>query len=313
MSGGVTLDLLCVGEPMLEFNQQPAGPDGQRHYLEHHGGDTSNAAIAAARQGCAVGYASAVGADAAGQSFLALWAREGVDAGCVRRDPAHPTAAYVVTHGPAGHEFAYYRRGSAASRMAPGDIPAAAIRGARMLYASGISQGISDSAADAVFEAIDVARAHGREVAYDTNYRARLWPVRRAAAIIHAAMAQATVALPGLDDARVLTGLSDPEAIAAFYLQLGPRLVALKMGDQGVLLATPERMWRVPPFPCVPVDATGAGDTFCGAFLARLLAGDEAHAAGRYAACAAALSTEGFGAVGPIPRASVVLGALGRK
>ena len=307
------LDLLCLGEPMLEFNQQPAGPDGQRHYLEHHGGDTSNAAIAAARQGARVGYATAVGEDAGGNSFLALWHAEGVDTACVRRDALHPTAAYVVTHSAAGHAFAYYRTGSAASRLAPGDIPATRIAGARMLYASGISQGISDSAADAVFEAIDLARGHGRAVAYDTNYRPRLWPARRAAAIIHAAVAQASVALPGLDDARLLTGLEHADAIADFYLRLGPRLVVLKMGAEGTLLATPDARWREAPFPCVPVDATGAGDTFCGSFLARLLAGDDAAAAGRYAACAAALSTEGFGAVRPIPSAAAVLAALERK
>ena len=126
-------------------------------------------------------------------------------------------------------------------------------------------------------------------------------------------MAQATVALPGLDDARTLTGLSHADAIADFYLRLGPRLVVLKMGAEGTLLATPDRRWLEPPFPCTPVDATGAGDTFCGSFLARLLAGDDAAAAGRYAACAAALSTEGFGAVRPIPSAAAVLAALGKK
>ncbi len=67
---------------------------------------------------------------------------------------------------------------------------------------------------------------------------------------------------------------------------------------------------RIAPFPCQPVDATGAGDTFGGAFVARLVAGDGLLAAGRYAAAAAALSTQGYGAVAPIPRAGQVLAAL---
>ena len=122
--------ILCLGEPMLEFNQQPAGPDGRRLYLEGHGGDTSNAAIAAARSGADVGMISALGEDAAGASFRALWQMEGVDASAVRGDAEAPTGIYFVTHGETGHDFTFYRRGSAASRMRPADMPEAAIRGA---------------------------------------------------------------------------------------------------------------------------------------------------------------------------------------
>jgi 2-dehydro-3-deoxygluconokinase len=60
----------------------------------------------------------------------------------------------------------------------------------------------------------------------------------------------------------------------------------------------------------VPVDATGAGDTFCGSFLARILAGDEPEQAARYAGVAAALKCLGYGAVGPIPRPDAVMAAM---
>ncbi len=56
-------DLLCMGEPMLEFNRQRPGPDGRVLFLEGHGGDASKAAIAAARSAASVGYVSAIGAD----------------------------------------------------------------------------------------------------------------------------------------------------------------------------------------------------------------------------------------------------------
>jgi 2-dehydro-3-deoxygluconokinase len=75
-------------------------------------------------------------------------------------------------------------------------------------------------------------------------------------------------------------------------------------------VASASERHRIAPFPCRPVDATGAGDTFGGAFVARLVAGDMLHDAARYAACAAALSTRGYGAVAPIPRAAEVRAAL---
>ena len=308
----MSVDLVCMGEPMLEFNQQPTGADRRRLYLEGPGGDTSNAAVAAARQGARVAYVTALGRDPAGDRFVELWDAEGVDHSAVARSDSRPTAVYFVTHGPKGHEFLYYRKDSAAAGMGVADVPEAMIRGAKYFYASGISQGISASAADAVFHAIAVARAAGVKVAYDTNYRPRLWPVARAAAVMHAAIGQADIALPSREDAEALTGLKDPDAIADFYLRLGPRILVLKLGAEGALLATAGGRVRIPPFPCRFVDGTGAGDTFCGSFLARLIAGDQPEAAARYAAAAAALKTEGYGAVAPIPRAAAVLAALAR-
>lgn len=299
-------DILCMGEPMLELNQQPPGPDGRVLYLEGHGGDTSNAAIAAARSGASVGYITAIGQDWPGDSFMALWRREGVDTSCVIRNPNAPTGIYLVTHDEHGHHPSFWRTGSAASRYRPQDVPEDAIRAARVLHVSGISQAISDSACDAVFHAITVAKAAGVQISYDTNLRLRLWPVRRAAAIIHAAIAQADFAFPSLEDAQALTGLSDPDAIADFYLRLGCPVVLLKLGARGALVATPARRVRIAPHRVAAVDAIGAGDAFAGAFLARHVAGEDCFAAARYANAAAALTTTGYGAVAPIPRAAAV-------
>lgn len=299
-------DILCMGEPLLEFNRQPPDAAGRALYLEGHGGDTSNAAIAAARSGATAGYVTAIGEDAAGDSFRAVWAREGVDTATVRRDATAPTGLYVVTHGEGGHRFTFYRSGSAASRYAVRDVPEAAIRAARVLHVSGISQAISTGACDAVFHAIGVAKAAGVRVSYDTNLRLGLWPAARARAVIHAAIAEADIALPSLDDAAVLTGLQAPEAIADFYLRLGCPLVLLKCGREGVLLATPDRRPRIAPCRVAAVDATGAGDTFAGAFLARTVLGDAPEVAATYANAAAALSTTGYGAVAPIPHRAAV-------
>lgn len=306
----MSVDLLCMGEPMLEFNQLPPQPDGTRHYLEGHGGDTSNAAIAAARQGASVGYITALGQDMPGESFMALWAREGVDASTVIRTDRWQTGVYFVTHDERGHHFLHYRTNSAAAMYSQADLPQEAVAACRLFYVSGISQGISNSACDAVFAAIDIARRNGAKVAYDTNYRPRLWSPARAAAIVHSAMAQSDYALPGIDDVQILTGLGEPEAILDFYLRLGPKVVVLKMGDQGAWLATPDQRVHIRPHAVKVIDATGAGDAFCGSFLARMLAGDTPEQAARYANLAAALKCTGYGAVAPIPYAAEVRAAM---
>ena len=306
----MSAELLCMGEPMLEFNQLPLQPDGARHYLEGHGGDTSNAAVAAARHGARVGMIAGLGRDMPGDSFMTLWEREGIDTSTVWRTDRYLTGVYFVTHDAAGHQFLHHRANSAAAMFGPEHVPVAAIGQARMLYLSGISQGISTIACDATLAAIEAARRHGAKVAYDTNYRPRLWPPARAAAVMRATMETVDYALPGIEDVQTLTGLTDPDAMLDFCLRLGPEVVVLKMGAAGAYLATPGARVRIPPFAVRVVDATGAGDTFGGSFLARILAGDSPEPAARYAAVAAALKCTGYGAVGPIPTPAQVNEAM---
>jgi 2-dehydro-3-deoxygluconokinase len=228
-----------------------------------------------------------------------------VDTSLVRRDAEAPTGIYFVTHDERGHHFTFYRKGSAASRFRPTDLPEQALRRAKVLHLSGITLGISDASCDAAFRAIEVAREAKVTVSVDTNLRLRLWPLRRASACIHAAVGMADLVFPSLEDAQALTGLREPDEILDFYLALCP-LVLLKLGKDGLLVANRQERRHVPGFGVEAVDATGAGDTLAGAFLARVVAGDDNWAAARYANAAAALSTTGYGAVAPIPTADAV-------
>jgi 2-dehydro-3-deoxygluconokinase len=243
-----------------------------------------------------------LGDDAFGDDFLGLWDREGVDRSAVIRRAGGRTGAYFIAYGPEGHRFSYIREGSAASRVTPDELPLNTIAAARVLHVSGISQAISSSCADAVFAALAHARASGTVVSYDTNLRLRLWPLERARAVIHAGAAMADIVKPSLDDAGALTGLEDPDRICDFYLGLGPKIVALTLGREGTLIATPDARRRIPGRPVEAVDATGAGDTFTGAFLAEWLRTDDPFRAAEYGNAAAALATLGKGAVAPMPR-----------
>jgi 2-dehydro-3-deoxygluconokinase len=216
------------------------------------------------------------------------------------------TGIYFITYGEDGHVFTYARAGSAASQVTEAELPLAQIASARVLHVSGISQAISESCADAGFAAIRAARESGTVVSYDTNLRLRLWPLDRAKAVIHAAVALSDIALPGLEDARQLTGLDAPEHVCTYYLALGCKVVALTMGKAGTMVATPERREVIPARPVEAVDATGAGDTFDGAFLAEWLNHGDPFRAASYANGAAALSTLGQGAVAPMPTRAAV-------
>ncbi|NLP64118.1 sugar kinase [Paraburkholderia sacchari] len=303
-------EVLAYGEAMIEFNQ---AEKGKPQYLQGFGGDTSNFAIAAARQGVRTGFVSAVGDDQFGRLLLDLWTSEGVDTSMVRVDASAPTGVYFVSHGPDGHAFDYLRKGSAASRYAARDLPLDALAAARVLHLSGISVAIGDAACDAAFAAIDHARANGVQVSFDTNLRLKLWPLARARAVMTEVLRVTDICLPSWDDVAALTGLDDRDAIVDRLLSLGSRVVALKLGKEGSYVATPHERRLVPGRVVAAVDATGAGDCFGGAFIARIVAGDDPFAAAQYANAAAALSTLGFGAVAPIPRRDDVERMLATK
>ncbi|RJR36382.1 MAG: sugar kinase [Desulfobacteraceae bacterium] len=314
------VEIVALGEPMLEFNASEEGALYEvKQFLAGWGGDTSNFSVAASRAGNRVGYLTRLGEDEFGESFLQLWQKEGIDTRFIEKDPTAPTGIYFISRSVRKHHFTYYRKYSAASRMTPDFLPAEYIRGARLLHVSGISQGISTSACDTVFAAIGLARDAGVLISYDPNFRPKLWNPDRARAVIHETIRQADLVFPSIEDARALSGLEEPEEIVRFYLGMGPKVVVLKMGGDGALLAAPEdsktkSIPRIQRFRCQNVDAvdmSGAGDTFDAYFVNGYLSGWPLEKCAEFANAAAALTTTGLGCVTPVPVRAQVEALLG--
>jgi 2-dehydro-3-deoxygluconokinase len=305
-----TLDMVALGEAMLEFNQTQAAPP---LYLQGFGGDTSNAALAAARAGARVAYLSRLGMDHWGDLLMQLWAREGLDTTGIARDAQAPTGVYFVSHDERGHHFSYARAGSAASRMQVSDISAhwsTLIARSHWLHLSGISLAISTSACDTAFAAMQRARRSGTRIAFDANLRLSLWPLERARACIAQAVGLCDLFLPSLDDMTALTGLQDASAVLDWSHAHGAAQVVLKLGAQGAIVSDGQQRTQLSATAVNAIDATGAGDCFAGNLLARLSHGDTLVQAARYANVAAGLSVQGRGAVEPLPTAAAVLAAL---
>jgi 2-dehydro-3-deoxygluconokinase len=309
-----TRDIVALGEAMVEFNQIPNQPQDEAPlYLQGYGGDTSNAAIAAARAGARVAYLSRLGTDRWGDRLMDLWQRENVDTRTVLRDAHAPTGIYFVSHDAQGHHFSYARAGSAASRMQAQDVLqhwGEAIAQSQWLHLSGISLAISASACDTAFAAMQHARNVGTRVALDSNLRLSLWPLARAQACIRHAISLCDLFLPSLEDITALTGLTQAQDIIHWSHAQGAAQVVLKLGADGALASDGQSQRTVPGHTAQAVDATGAGDCFAGNLLARLSAGESLWDATAYANAAASLSVQGYGAVAPLPRRDAVLNVM---
>ncbi len=297
-------DIVAIGEAMVEFNQ--TGERGGRNYLQGYGGDTSNAVIAASRQGAKCAYVTRLGSDDFGRMLLELWRGEGVDTGAIGIDPAAPTGVYFVRQLDTGRSFSYLRAGSAASRMQPGDVPESLLKNTRILHVSGISQAISPSATETVRQAMLAARAAGATVAYDPNLRLKRWPIERAREVIVATIQMSDHFLTSLDDVQLVSGFTEPRDIVGWCHRMGAKTVVLKLGRLGSLVSDGHDCIAVAAHRVEAIDATGAGDCFDGSYLACLAQGADPVSAARWASAAAALATTGYGAVDPLPQKAQV-------
>lgn len=242
------------------------------------GGDTLNTAVYMARlgeqTGVGVAYATALGDDPYSDQMLAAWRDEGVDVSHVRRTPGRLPGLYMIRTGEGGERsFHYWRSEAPAKQLFDG--PAArtlvdALAGYDWIYFSGITLGVLTLEGRlTLFETLRRASEAGARIAYDSNYRPRLWEdAGEARAANEAALGWADVALPSFDDERALYGDRNPQATAERIARVGPAEVVVKNGDREVCILHEGECFahRFPAHPA-PIDTTAAGDSFNAAYI----------------------------------------------
>lgn len=293
-----------VGECMLELQGEAFGTMRQTF-----GGDTLNSAVYLARlaagRGVEVQYATAVGTDSLSEGLLTRWQAERVGVDLVRRVQDRLPGLYLIEVDERGERrFSYWRDQSAARSYfdGPGSPLEDASERFDALYLSGISLAILPPAGrERLLALMGAMRARGALVAFDNNYRPRLWAhAAEARAVFTRAFAQATLALVTADDHQALMGLATlEEGIAAARALPAPELV-IKRGAQPTLVRS-AGAWAeaaIEPVPQV-VDTTAAGDSFAAGYLACRLLGAAAPDAARFGNRVAARVIQHRGALIP--------------
>ncbi|MBO3746531.1 bifunctional hydroxymethylpyrimidine kinase/phosphomethylpyrimidine kinase [Streptosporangiaceae bacterium NEAU-GS5] len=302
MGRSVGVDVVVVGEPLVEFSADRALGEAEVFRLSFSG-DALNASVAAAAAGAHVALVTRVGRDEFGERLIAFAAAHGVHTAWMRPGDGS-TGAYAVGADPTGSRaFAYLRAASAATRMTADDVDDSPVAEARVVLLSGVGAAVAEPT---VLRAAEVAS--GR-VVYDPNYRGRLTTPEAARRVLERVAPHAALVTPSCPgDSGPLFGTDDPDETAGKALALGARAVAVTRGPEGVLLrygggagaGTPS-LEHVPAFPAGRiVDQTGAGDAFAGALSAWLARGADLAEAVRAGAAAAAVSLEGQGGTGRV-------------
>lgn len=291
----------AMGECMIELFRRPDGS-----LTMGFGGDTLNTAVYMARLGTPVSYVTALGDDTISADMLAGWEAEGVDTAQVLRLSGRLPGLYLIETDPQGERRFLYWRDNAPARdlfVLP-QTPAllSALEEYDLLYLSGISLAIWGEAGRAeLYGLLDRVRARGGRVAFDTNWRPRLWPDKAVARQAYEeVLARTDIALPGVADLRDLFGDGDADAVLARIQSAGVPEIVVKLEEPGCLVVAGDLMQEVPAERVAQVvDTTAAGDSFSAGYLSARLAGHYPVAAARCGHRLAAIVIQHRGAIVP--------------
>lgn len=269
------LGLVTLGETMALFSPTSTGLLRHAHTLALGvAGAESNVAIGTRRLGARSAWIGRVGDDELGQLVSRTLAAERIDTGGVAVDAEAPTGVMIKEwRTPTVTRVTYYRSGSAGSRLCPHDVPADVVGAARVLHITGITPALSATARDAVYTAVEVARAGGATVALDFNYRSALWDAATAGKELRALTRLADVVFATVPEARLVTDGAEPVELAEALGTLGPRHVIIKRGERGAVAHCDGRPYERAALPVSVVDPVGAGDAFAAAYLAEMALG----------------------------------------
>lgn len=249
----------------------------------------------AARLGHSAGIIGGVGKDDFGKNILDRLRKDGVDCSYVLESETGATGVAFVT---------YFSDGSRKFIFHMGNTPAAeakmpqkeALSGVRYFHVMGCSLLSNKNFAKEILSTMKLAKNLGAKISFDPNIRKELMHDEGVTEIISEVMSNTNIFLPGVDELLQITGKSTVEAAAeACFENSQLEILVLKNGSRGCSIYTRGGKSDISAFPIEPVDATGAGDCFDGAFICGLLEGKDLTEAARMASAAGALNTMAFG------------------
>ena len=294
--------IVIMGECMVELYQLV-----DNVYHQNFAGDVFNTAVYLKRT-CEtpvqVQFFTAVGTDLISDKLVRAVEREKIDTSLMLRTRTARPGLYMINTDAFGERsFVYWRDSSAAKQSLKcfnEQLNYDALKGCDMFYFSGITLAIlSDADRAELFELVGRLKADGSQIVFDPNYRPALWQDANAAkAAFIQAYRLSDVALPGLDDHRVLFEAQTTNDVVAQLSELGVNEIIVKDGKNGINGRVQQQLFTAPAHSVKKVvDTTAAGDSFNGGYLAARLGGIAPQHAVKFAARLAGFVVEHTGAI----------------
>lgn len=313
-------EIVTMGEALIDLTQTAEDTAHIRHYAAFPGGAPANVAVAAARLGAKTAFIGKVGQDAFGASIRETLRKNAVDVtGLYATEQFLTTLAVVSVDSTGERSFAFYRTLGADTQLTQEEAVEALLAYAEQptfLHLGSVSL-TTEPARGATLALARQARDMGILLSYDPNYRPSLWLDEETALVrMKEPLSLCHILKVAEEELNLLTGYSDLEmGTLALWQTYGIPLIVVTMGAGGSFYRLGNSTGQVAAQPVSVVDTNGAGDTFLGALLSRLvLSGGlerltkvQLEADLAFANQAAALTCTRSGAIPAMPRLDEVI------
>lgn len=265
-------DVVALGEILIDFTPCGKSEAGQRVFEQNPGGAPANVLTALSKFGRKTAFIGKVGKDMHGQFLKEVLLENAIETkGLVEDKDAFTTLAFVALSDDGERSFSFARKPGADTCLRENELEKALIKESKVFHIGSLSL-TAEPAKGTTFKALEIAKEAGCIISYDPNYRAPLWESKEDA------IREMRSVIPFVDvmklsdeETELLTGIEKPENAAFKLIQQGVSMVAVTLGAEGALIATKEGCAQVAGYSAQMVDSTGAGDSFWGGFLHKLL------------------------------------------
>lgn len=304
-------DVVALGEILIDFTPCGISEAGQRLFEQNPGGAPANVLTALSKFGRKIAFIGKVGKDMHGVFLKEVLVKNRISTdGLVEGEDAFTTLAFVALSAEGERSFSFARKPGADTCLNVSELREDLIESAKIFHIGSLSL-TAEPVKSTTLKALEVAKEAGCIISYDPNYRAPLWESKEAA------IREMRSVIPFVDvmklsdeETELLTGITKPEEAACKLIAQGVSVVAVTLGADGALIATKEGCVHVEGYKANMIDSTGAGDSFWGGFLHKLLETDkslgditleEATEFTRFGNAVASLCVEKRGAIPAMP------------
>lgn len=309
------LDILAVGELLIDFT-----PMGKGQFKANPGGAPCNFLTMAQKLGAKTAFIGKVGEDAFGVQLKQVLDQQGIDTEGLVMDSRHGTTlAFVHLAENGERSFSFYRKACADVMLSIEEVNLELLNRTKVLHFGSLSL-TDDPIRSTVFSMLDYARAHGKLITYDPNYRPPLWNSEfEAIEFMKKGMGYADIVKVSEEELELITGEKTLESGCQFLREMGVRMVFVTLGEKGAYYTYEKGSGYVAGLEAKVADTTGAGDTFFGAVVQQLVESgtpvteievSKLEQIISVANTAAAICVEGFGGIPSIPTKEQILNRL---
>jgi sugar/nucleoside kinase (ribokinase family) len=268
------MDVLCLGIFVADIVAKPIEDMPGKGKLAlvdtmelHTGGCASNTGYALNKLGISTGLMGKVGTDGFGDFFVNYMRNAGLDISGIKYSTTANTSATMVMVS-ADSERTFFHYLGANAELNYNDVDFNIVKEAKILHIAGsfLMPAFDGEPASRVLRQ---AREWGITTSLDTAWDSKGNWLK----VLEPCLQHLDIFMPSIEEARMITGRDKPSEIAEFLLSYGIKTVALKMGERGSYIRTPDWELYLPIYKVETVDSTGAGDAFAAGFLAGVAKG----------------------------------------